>query len=248
MSSLGDRMKQYENVWKQKLPRRTPFVIRIDGKAFHTYTKVFDDIFSQKLHSAMCITARYLCKNIQGCRLAYTQSDEISLLLTDYERFNTEAWFDKEIQKIVSVSASYATAKFNDVMRDYDIDYLAQFDSRVFSLSKDEVCNYFIWRQQDAVRNSVRMLGRKYFSHSKLQNKSNSEVQDILMEEHNINWNDLATWKKRGSCVRKVNQLTKDFTTGEEKYVKEFQLDNNIPIFTRDREYINDRVYIAKEK
>ena len=238
MSSLGDRMKGYENVWKDKLIERMPVIIRIDGKAFHTYTRGFDEPFDNELHNAMIETSKYLCENIQGCRLAYTQSDEISLLLTDYERYNTEAWFNKDVQKMVSVSASYATVKFNEIMRDYDINELAQFDSRVFNLSKDEVCNYFIWRQQDAVRNSVRMLGRSYFSHSDLENKSNSEVQDMLMDKYNVNWNDLDIWKKRGSCVVK-----KDL-----EVIKEWRKDEEIPIFSKNRDYINSRVYIAKDK
>lgn len=249
MSSLGDRMKGYENVWNDKLISRMPVIIRIDGKAFHNYASDFDEPFSERLHSAMVITAKYLCNNIQGCKLAYVQSDEISLLLTDYERFNTQGWFDYKQQKLTSVSASYATAKFNslDLVKEVKHSDLAVFDSRTFNLTKKEVCNYFVWRQKDAVRNSIRNLGYSYFSHNDLQNKSNSDVQDMLMEKYNVNWNNLDIWKKRGSCVIKKKQLVKDFSTEEEFYRNRFVIDTNIPIFTKDRDYINSRVYIAKE-
>ncbi len=113
---LGNRMKTfYEQIPKTRLMRRTPVVIRIDGKAFHTFTRGFKRPFDDVLIKTMQETAKYLCENIQGCSLAYTQSDEISLLLIDYQRFETSAWFDYEIQKMCSISASMATMAFNRI-------------------------------------------------------------------------------------------------------------------------------------
>jgi tRNA(His) guanylyltransferase len=250
--SLGDRMKTYEGVTKNFLTRRTPVIIRIDGKAFHSFTRGFKKPFDKLLIETMQDTAEYLFRNIQGCKLAYVQSDEISLLLTDYEKITTDAWFGNNVQKMASVSASMATMMFNKsfsnnvwdyqgsvtgwIGDDYDFSKeadeklcktyrdkvgMAMFDSRVFSLPKEEVCNYFIWRQQDATRNSIQMLAQSEFSHKELQGLSCDKLQDKLMLERNINFNDIETTCKRGSCV------------------KNGEIDNEIPIFTQDRGYID---------
>lgn len=111
--SLGDRMKGYEGVSRNFLTRRVPAIIRLDGKAFHTFTKGMEKPFDPVLTQAMQETMKYLCENIQGCVLGYTQSDEITLVLTDYATIQTDAWFGYNIQKMCSVSASMATMAFN---------------------------------------------------------------------------------------------------------------------------------------
>ena len=175
--NLGNRMKSYENVERRFLTIRTPTLIRLDGKAFHNFTKGFDKPFDMILMQTMWGTTKYLCENIDGCKLGYTQSDEIQLLLTDYENTNTQAWFDKNLQKMVSVSASMATMAFNSLFckaihnidaNEYSgcIDVYrarigtAMFDGRSFNIPKEEVCNAFIWRQQDATRNAIQMVGQ----------------------------------------------------------------------------------------
>lgn len=240
--SLGDRMKRYEVVPRHFLTRRTPVIIRIDGKAFHTFTRCLKDLdptlaetpFSTIMHQTMMFTTQSLVDNIQNCVFGYTQSDEISLLLRDYDTHETEAWFDYNVQKMASVSASIATAAFNLQFGVYKIQAglsdLALFDSRVYNVPKEEVANYFIWRQQDASRNSVQMLGRFHFSQKQMHGKNNSQVQDMLMLEKGVNWNDIPTWMKRGSCV--VN--------GEP--------DVEIPVFTQDREYVNTHVKTPAER
>lgn len=151
VDALGDRMKGYENAYRTKLPKRLPVLLRIDGKSFHTYTKGFKRPFDEDLASAMWETTKYLCENIQGAKIGYTQSDEISLLLTNYEKTTTDSWFDNNLQKMASVAASIATARFNEVMRaKYPEKELALFDARVFVVPHDEVNNCFLWRQQDA--------------------------------------------------------------------------------------------------
>lgn len=228
---LGVRMKAYEAVSKGSLMARTPVIIRIDGKAFHTYTRDMEKPFSHELHNAMVQTAKYLVENIQGAKLAYTQSDEISILVTDWESLNTQSWFNYNIAKVVSVSASMATGIFNRSLSTERP--VALFDSRAFNVPLHEVNNYFIWRQQDASRNSVQMLARAYFSHNELHKKSNDEIQDMLMLQHGVNWNDLDTWKKRGTCVKSVLVPYND--THRTKFI----IDEEIPIFTQDRDYIN---------
>lgn len=272
--SLGDRMKQYEGIPKISLMRRNPVIIRIDGKAFHSFTRSFRRPFDDILIESMQETMKYLCENIQGCKIGYCQSDEISLLLTDYENINTAAWFDYQVQKICSIAASMATLAFNRAFEERveqecmsleveamfpsfpDIDYIkeldntykahemaslrgAMFDARCFSIPKEEVCNYFIWRQNDCVRNSIQMVAQANFSHKQLQNKSCDELQEMLWQEKNINWNDFETIKKRGSCCTKTGKHTVvNKQTGEQVERLVWEIDYDIPIFTQNRDYI----------
>lgn len=267
-SSLGDRMKSYEFISKTFLTRRIPVIIRLDGKAFHTFTRGMKKPFDEILTSTMQETMKYLCENIQGCVFGYTQSDEITLILTDYETITTDAWFKYNIQKMTSISASMATLAFNkffrhnvaikekalytyslDEINTYEYDYMsimrgkfdkAIFDSRVFSIPREEVCNCLIWRQQDATRNSIQSVGQANFNQKQLQNKSCNEIQDMLFTEKGINWNDLPIEYKRGSCCYK-QLIKKEVSNSTEKVFidrSEWYIDKNIPIFTQNRGYI----------
>jgi tRNA(His) 5'-end guanylyltransferase len=226
---LGDRMKMYESASQIKLTRRMPLIIRLDGKAFHTFTRGMDKPFDKWLINAMQQTTEYLVNNIQGCKLGYTQSDEINLLLTDYDNFDTEAWFDKKLQKIVSIAASMATAYFNKF--DLKNGSIALFDARAFVIPKEEVANYFVWRQQDWTRNSVQMVAQANFPKKSLFGISCNELQNKLLTEKDINWNDFEPYLKRGTCVT-INE----------------GIDLNIPIFTEDREYIERFINIDTEE
>jgi len=226
--SLGDRMKDYyENRYRISLPRRTNIIIRIDGKAFHTYTKGLKKPFDEGLMEDMNKTTMFLCENIQGAKMGYVQSDEISILMHDYDDLKTDAWFDNNLQKMASVSASLATAKFNQLRMSrkcwegLDVEgyldsedilnfKLAMFDSRFAVIPEpEEVVNYFIWRQQDATRNSISMSAQSMFSHKELQGKSSSEMQDMMMLQKGVNWNDYPTRFKRGAAIVKVQDLYK---------------------------------------
>lgn len=248
--NLGDRMKEnYENRAKTQLLRRTPVIIRLDGKAFHTFTRGFEKPFDKALVYAMQDTMLALCKEIQGCVLGYTQSDEITLVLTDYAKLETSAWFDYDVQKICSVSASIATLAFNRSfakqcmlhISDYSTDTNnahsssaykgALFDSRCFNIPKEEVTNCILWRQQDATRNSINTVAQANFSHKELHGLNVNQVQDKLFKERNINWNDFPTYLKRGSCCIKRE------VDGMPTWV----IDNDIPIFTgENRNYIEN--------
>ena len=198
---LGDRMKsQYERRAQTHLPRRTHTIIRLDGKAFHTYTRGLDRPYDKRLMNDMAETTKYLCQEIQSCQVGYTQSDEISLLLTDFATIKTEAWFDGNVQKIVSVAASIATAKFN--RRRWHETPLAFFDARVFTIPDPvEVVNYFVWRQKDATRNSISMLAQTHFSQKQLHGVGTGGMQEKLWAERGINWNDEDPRFKRGTIV-----------------------------------------------
>jgi tRNA(His) 5'-end guanylyltransferase len=196
--SIGNRMKEnYENRYRLQLTRRIPVIIRLDGKAFHTFTKGLEKPFDITLHRTMVETTKFLIEQIQGAQLAYTQSDEISILVTDYDYFETEAWFDYNIQKLTSVSASLATGFFNWKSSFGKIGY---FDSRVFNIPKEEVMNYFLWRFQDWKRNSIQLLGQSLFSHKELHKKNQHEIIEMCKTKGH-DWNSLPDVWRYGTLI-----------------------------------------------
>lgn len=275
---LGKRMKTfYEEIPKTRLMRRVPVAIRIDGKAFHTFTKGFQKPFDEMLIESMQDTMKYLCENIQGCVLGYTQYDEITLILVDYKKLTSSAWFDYEVQKVCSIAASMATMAFNkyfseninsecyvfddelldngDFNPNYKNEYLidlytthikasykgAMFDARCFNVPKEEVANLIYWRQLDATRNSIQMVGQANFSHKELQNKSCNQIQDMLMTQKGINWDDIPSYQKRGSCCIKEEYRFNDSLRSR------WIIDNDIPIFKGDnRKYIEDMICVGE--
>lgn len=271
--NLGNRMKTYyEQIPKTRLMRRTPVAIRLDGKAFHTFTRGFKKPFDEVLIKSMQETMKYLCENIQGCVFGFTQSDEITLILVDYKHLDSSAWFDYEVQKMCSVSASMATMAFNKffyknveeysesvaALQDFDIEkkYLekldkaaekgAMFDARVFNIPKEEVTNLIYWRQLDATRNSIQMVGQANFSHKQLQHKSCNDIQNMLLIEKDINWNNFPTTMKRGSCCirnRGVCEPYDNTVLAPGLPIGEWFIDNEIPIFKDEgREYIEELI------
>jgi tRNA(His) guanylyltransferase len=206
------RMKEYyEKRAQTSLTRRIPVIIRVDGRAFHSFCRRFDKPFSKTLNFYLNETMNYLCKNIQGCKFAQRHSDEISLLLTDYDTLQTDAFFDYDIQKICSIVASMATGEFCRQMLTSNFssadlkpdEEWPSFDCRCFNIPENEITNYFWWRMLDATRGSINMLGQSLFSHEELQGKSCEQVQEMLFQQHKINWNDLSQGQKTGFiCVR----------------------------------------------
>jgi tRNA(His) 5'-end guanylyltransferase len=199
--------------------------------------------FYAPLHQCMLEAMEYLVQEVDTCVFGYTQSDEISLLLKDFTSIKTQAWFDNNQQKIVSNTASLLTAIFNDLApKHMDKEYLkhrfAIFDSRAYNIPEAEVCNYFIWRQQDAIRNSINGVGQAHFSQKQLNGKKTDQVQQMLLIEKDVNWNDFPTWAKRGSCVR----LNVDAASGQIEGPR-IVVDSEIPIFTKARHYIDDLLF-----
>jgi tRNA(His) guanylyltransferase len=268
---LGDRMKDfYEDRTRFKLARRTNTIIRIDGKAFHTYTRGLNRPFDQGLMEDMNATTEYLCQNIQGAKFGYVQSDEISILITDYDDISMHAWFDGNLQKMASIAASLATAKFNqlrmarstwegsDIAGNLDQDdiekfKLAMFDARVFQVPyQEEVINYFIWRQQDATRNSISSVTQSLYSQKELHGKKTDEMQEMIFQK-GINWNDYTPREKRGSVIRKVETTHMKLESGQTVQIDPSQVDPKLnetftrskwkadpetPIFTQDKGYL----------
>lgn len=212
--SLGDRMKRYEAPSRHFLPPKQPLMIRVDGRAFHTYTHGMDKPFDQNLMDAMVYATEQSAKDMSGFKLAYTQSDEASFLITDFDGLDTQGWFDYNLSKVISLSASLFTAHFNHYMaqqRPLHVNgdgciKLATFDSRAFVIPMSDAPNDFIWRQKDWYRNSVQMLGQAHFSHKQLNGKKLSDIHDMLHEK-GINWAELSGREKNGTFVRRVSRL-----------------------------------------
>jgi tRNA(His) guanylyltransferase len=250
---LSTRMKEfYENRTRISLPRRTYTIIRIDGKAFHTYTRGLKRPFDVGLIEDMDDTACYLCKNIQGAKFGFVQSDEISILMTDFELLTTDAWFDGNIQKIVSVAASMATAKFNQLRTIRQLTYnvgfnyadmkLAEFDARTFTIpSKTEVINYFIWRQIDTVRNSISSAAQSVLSHKELNNKNTNQMQEMLFQK-GINWNDYAPKQKRGRFIFKqtYEKAPDGDMLNSASAIRTRWVSDECPTFTQDKKFLED--------
>lgn len=276
--NLGSRMKEYESRNQYYLQKRIPVAIRVDMRAGHTFTKGFARPFDEIFGNAMIRTMEYCAKNIGNCVFAYCQSDEITFILVDYAKLETDAWFDYRTDKLCSIAASMATMAFNKffkvaideyftsnklvtVLTKADLDYNneltryysvldkainkgAMFDARCFNIPKEEVCNLIYWRQLDAIRNSIQMVGQANFSHKELNGKSCNMIKDILMTEKGINWDNFPTHQKHGSACRKVEQTVN--IAGTIDIISTWELDLEMPILKgEDREYVDKLVYVG---
>lgn len=220
MKDIGDRMKaNYEGRCKFALTRRTPVIIRVDGRAFHTLTRGFDKPFDDTIVMAMLFGAKRVLDLAQGAKLAYIQSDEASFLLTDWDDLQTEAWFDYDLCKLVSVSASLMTQGFNQIMDTHGLhSTLADFDSRAFNLPEAEVANYFVWRAKDWHRNSITMYARAHFSHKETHQKKLRDLHEML-HEVGKNWaTDLTPQQRNGTFVMKKEGKWADVCDVEPRY------------------------------
>lgn len=251
---LGDRMKKYEYVTRTYLTNRTPVIIRIDGRAFHTFTKGFKKPFDDLLATSMRETMLELCMNLGNCKFGYTQSDEISLVLLDTDKLETQPWFDNNLSKILSVSASIATLAFNksfrrnlatmDLTDEEKEKYLnkidsATFDARAFNIPIEEVNNYFIWRQQDCIRNSILMVAQSVFSFKEMQGKSCKKLLEMLEQEKNIDYElDYPTYLRRGTCAYKS---LADWE-GDGTLINSWCYDPHMPDLVKDQQFIMEKM------
>lgn len=229
MFDLGTRMKRYESSTGSILQWREPTILRVDGKAFHTFTRGYSKPYDPRIAAAMTEAAKDLMSEIAGAELAYVQSDEISVLIRSDHTLTTQPWFGYKVQKMVSVGAATAAVAFNATIEPPAAAGAwsrprVKFDGRVFNVPSRDVNNYFLWRQQDATRNSIQGLAQSLFAHSKLQGLSCDQLQELLWKERKINWNDLPVFQKRGWCVFRGS------------------MDLEIPIFSQDPDYIHTRL------
>lgn len=253
-TEFGDRMKSFEVVDKKYLFKEQPVIIRVDGKAFHTYCKGFEKPYDMRLSKIMWQTAKYLCENIQNVEIAYTQSDEISLFLSAYKEEKTQLWFGGNVEKMVSISAGMAVVGFNQERLKGDLCRTwALFDSRAYNVPKDEVINYFIWRQKDCMRNFVQAVARNHFSQRQLNNQ-NVPAMKKMLEEKGVNLSDYPDAYARGVCFyRTQRDIPVDWDEIEREkgitlpdHIKKekvalrsfYEFDEHVPYFTDEREYI----------
>jgi tRNA(His) 5'-end guanylyltransferase len=223
-SDIAVRFKRYEKVFSPSLPYRIPVIIRIDGRSFHTYTrKKYGKNYSIDFVFAMMGVARYGQDGMQGCHFAYCQSDEISFLLTDYTTIQTQPYFDYDLSKLVSITASRASVYLS---RTEGIN--VEFDARAFSVPQDDVCNYFVWRQQDAIRNAIQMAGQEHFSQKQLHKKSCKQIVEMLRQK-DIDFDKFPITRQRGFCI--INR----------------EICQNIPEFNQDRGYVDKHVYVRQD-
>lgn len=268
-SDMGKRFKGREREGDKKLVPSLPVIIRVDGRAFHTFTHGLKKPFDGILVEAMQETMRYLCKNVGGCVMGYTQSDEISLLVQSYKRKETQPWFDYRVSKLCSVVASMATFAFNKtfgnlVLEYYDScaerettteeeEYLATllkrletgvtFAAAAFNLPFDEVTNYFYWREIDAVMNSVESVGYAYFSAKELHKVDQDGIKEKLLTK-GIDYDaKYPTYLKRGSCCLKTKCLGTTPRDSKPVMRTKWVIDISIPMFVGDdREYIDSKI------
>lgn len=197
---LADRIKKYERTFSHLALKRMPLIIRVDGRAFHTFTKGLKKPFDTELMEAMVSAAIHTAKDMQGFKAGYIQSDEVTFLLTDYDTFETEGWFDYKLPKVISISAALMSVAFNYYYLTRQ-NILPVFDSRAFTVPKEEVCNVFVWRAKDWERNSLQMYSRAFFSQKELHKKKREDMHEML---HDIgkNWTkDLSDRERNGTFI-----------------------------------------------
>lgn len=259
VETLSEKMKRLEDVTNIKLERKTPVIMRLDGRAFSKYTKGLDKPFDKDLSEVFQWVAFKLKENLDNVKFIYSQSDEINILMTDWTKDTTDAWFTYRVQKMVSVAAGITTALFNSrvekIINKYasqisDIEeaqfkpveeftpvekkyfvwkgkqYKAVFDCRVFNVSMEDVVPYFIYRQKDAMRNSVQALAQSYYSHTQLDKKKQAEMKQLVLDKANVDYDKLPMLQKAGFTIYKD---TSD----------NWIVDTDIPEFMTNRDYIS---------
>ena len=203
MASLGDRIKEYEKVTRTFATKRTPLIIRVDGRAFHTFTKDMNRPFDTKLMSAMVLAATDVANDMQGFKVAYIQSDEVTFCITDYDNLESQGWFNYNLSKIISISSAMMSV---NLFKHLGYIKTPVFDSRAFNVPIDDVVNVFVWRAQDWNRNSLQMYAHDNFTHKELHGKNKQDMHNML---HGIgkNWTtDLTDQEKNGAFIVNTKQ------------------------------------------
>ena len=203
--AMGDRQKLFESLEAgRKLLPAAPTLVRLDGRAFHTFTRGLARPFDARLSRAMVETAKFLVDKTHAS-IAYTQSDEISLAFPNRD-LASPLLFDGRTQKLCSILAAMATAKFNQEITAHipeKAHLLPLFDARVWVVSNlDLAAEHFLWRETDATRNSLTMAAHAYYSHKELHKAGYAQKHEMLHAK-GINWNDYPAFFKRGTYVRR---------------------------------------------
>ncbi len=225
--SLGNRMKMYENTYRYHLLRKVPVIVRVDGRAFHSLTRHMSKPFDPGFMDSMISAAIHTAEGMQGFKLGYVQSDESSFLLHDFDHDETEAWFDYNINKVVSISASTMSVYFNLALSRYTQDFgsLGVFDGRSHNIPNEDTPNYFFWRYQDCKRNSLQMYCQSFFSHKQLHGKGWSD-QHVMLHGIGKNWTTGLSWReKNGTFIFPGGKTSNDFVNPNYYDIDYMQID-----------------------
>lgn len=240
--TLGDYLKRQEACWDIRLPARIPYVVRLDGRGFHRWVKQTgcERPFDHRLGKLMARTLRFTCEQMGVATFGYTQSDEMSILVReDLQEPGYEAWFDGRVEKICSLTAAFATYAFN-AGNPFEKKAPAFFDARVFVLPPESLDAYFIWRQNDATKNSLSMLAQSLYTQKELQGKRRADLHELCFQK-GANWNDLPIPDKRGRAVYKV-PVEKPKRDGGTVLRNTFAIDNEIPVFAEDHVWLRSHL------
>lgn len=234
---MGNRFKAYEAASSMHMIPGIPKIIRLDGKAFHTFTKGCEQPYDWNIMSAMAAGAVAVMKEIGGsARLAYIQSDECSIVLNDKPRIESSPWFDNNLVKMATVSSSIMSVNFSWAYYEAlassgsqagSVEFKpAYFDARIFPVPNVwEMHNAILWRQFDAIKNSKSQYARHYFSQKQVHEKNGEQKVQMMKDQHGFDWHTAPTWTKHGIVVRRG-------TMGK------FEIDMNIPEFKVDKDYL----------
>lgn len=265
-NNLDSHMSKLKNSSKTHLEKQLPVIIKLDGKAFKIFTKYLNKPFDNIIAITMQDTMTYLCEHITNCVIGYTQSDEITLVLCNYKKPTSQAWMNNSVQKICAVASSMATMAFNKFFRENveelesetcgtcDLDVInlikrynecmdngAMFDCCAFNIPRDEVNDCFVWRQNDAIKTSIRTIAQSEFSYKRLSNKTEEQMREMLREERNIDWHEFPHYLKYGSCCLQIEEPFVN-PNGENCIRHKWLVDSKIPIFAENTEYVNERI------
>ena len=243
--TLKDEMDRYESTVSMSLKTKTPVFIRLEGKSFGAFTQHFQKPYDPIMTRTMQQTAKQLCAEANGCVFAYTASNEITLILTDYHKWNSVPWLDYDVMRMCSAAASIATIAFSKAFADSmewflqtyngnDKDnlytayceasnYGARFEAVCFNVPEDRVCEMVFHQQYQWRRNSILSLANQNFSHREVVGKTLDELHEMLAEK-GIFWHDLPTEYRHGSCCSKgVNPFGRK---------KKWRIDTEMPLLT----------------
>lgn len=207
---LPDRMKLYESGGTTSLMPLLPICVRLDGRAFHSWTRGMDRPFDESLHRAFDRTMVALVHESSAV-IGYTQSDEITLIIHS-DDFRSQTYFNGKAHKIGSVLSSLATAVFNAQEFSHKASKPALFDARVWTVPNlDEAANVLLWREEDAIRNSVQALAQSRFSPRQLHRKSVRDCLQMLQDE-GVYWTDECSERQQRGAYAARRMVFKELT------------------------------------
>ena len=218
--NFGDRMKTYERLAESQLILNLPIVVRLDGKSFSKYTSRLERPYDLKLIELMQNTCKHLMKISHNIKVAYQQSDEITLIISN--DYDNPVEYSGRVQKLCSILAAECSVYFathayilENALHDHPV-----FDCRIFNVPDwVEASNAVLWREQDATKNSIQLAGQSNFSHKEMQGLKNNQVQEKLLLEKNINWNDYPASFKRGSYIKREKYFDPNLNTERSHFV-----------------------------